>query len=74
MQSQERTSLASTPLIDTAAYAAVMSYLYQSKPFPLQQPYRVLYPDDPLYARAVANNTDPDSRRVMSGWKGLSRS
>ena len=74
MESQDRTTLANTPLIETATIATLTSYLYQSKPFRLRKLYRVLDPEDPLYARAVANNTHPQSRKLMSSWKSLSKS
>ena len=74
MRYQGRASLAHTPLVETATMAALLCFLYQSKPFPLYLLYRIFDPDDPLYEQAMQNCTDGDTQKLVAHWKHLSLS
>lgn len=74
MRYQGRTNLANTPLVETATMAALLCFLYQSKPFPLYMLYRIFDPGDPLHEYAVEHCTDSEIQRLVARWKHLSQS
>ena len=74
MRYQGRETLANTPLIEMAAIVALLCYLQQSRPFPFRLLYKLFDPTSRLYARAVANCTNKEIRRIVQGWAKLSPS